>query len=79
MKMAISIGAPLGDLEGVACRDFLREKDSISGFLSWTQRPLRFQVWGPSVTLVKEQGSPELTLYYGAQRVHLKGLGALGP
>jgi hypothetical protein len=75
----LSIAALLGNLKGIRLLGFLGEKKSISGFLSCTRRPLRFQVWGPSVTLVKEQGSPELTLYYGAQRVHLKGLGASGP
>jgi hypothetical protein len=39
----LSIGAPLGNLEGgFACRDFWIEKDSISGFLSWTDRTLGF-------------------------------------
>jgi hypothetical protein len=37
-----SIGAPLGNLEGIRLSGLLREKDSISGFLSWTQRTLRF-------------------------------------
>jgi hypothetical protein len=46
-------------------------KDSISGFLSWTQRTLRFYVWGPSGTLVKGQGSFELISDYGAQRARL--------
>jgi hypothetical protein len=56
---------------GFACQDFLREKDSISGFLSWTQRTLRFEVWGPSGTLVKVQGFPELISDYGPQRAGL--------
>jgi hypothetical protein len=54
-----------------ACQDFLRENESISGFLSWTQRTLRFYIWGPSGTLVKGQDSPELIPDYGAQRAHL--------
>jgi len=33
---------PTGDLEGICLQQLLREKDSISGFLSWTQRTLRF-------------------------------------
>ena len=41
----------------------------MSGFLSWTQRILRFQVWGLSGNLVKEEGTPELILDYGAQTV----------
>ena len=59
---------PVGNLEGVRLPRLLREKKSISGFLSWTLRPLRFEVGEPSGTLVKEQGSPELILDYGAQR-----------
>jgi hypothetical protein len=35
-------GAPLGNLEGILLPGLLREKDGISGFLSWTQRTLRF-------------------------------------
>jgi hypothetical protein len=40
--VSLSVGALLGNLEGITCWDVLREKDSISGFLSWTQRTLRF-------------------------------------
>jgi len=36
-----------------------------------TQRTLRFYVWGPSGTLAKEQGPPELISDYGAQRTCL--------
>jgi len=61
-QASLSIGALLGKLQGVHLPELLREKESISGFLSWTWRPLRYQVWGPSGTLVKEQGSPELIL-----------------
>jgi hypothetical protein len=32
---------------------------------------IKIIVWGPSVTLVKEKGSPELILDYGAQRACL--------
>jgi hypothetical protein len=60
-------------------RTFWREKDSIYGFLSRTQRTLRFYVWGSSGTLVKQQGSPELISDYGTQRACLLGLGASGP
>ena len=38
---------------------------------SWTQRTLKVKSGGPSGTLVKEQGSPELILDYGAQRDRL--------
>jgi len=67
-EVSLSIGVLLGNLEGVLLPGRLKEKDSISGFLSWTRRPLRFQVWGPSGTLVKGQGPSELILDYGAQR-----------
>jgi len=48
-----------------------QKKDSISGFLSWAQRILRFEDWGPSGTLVKGQDSTDLISDYGAQKVHL--------
>jgi len=67
----VSIEAPLGNLEGIRLPGLLREKNSISGLFSWTQRTLRFEVWGPSGTLVKGQGSPELISDYGAQRARL--------
>jgi len=42
-RVSVSIRAPLGNLKGDSLSGtFLREKDSISGFLSWTQRILRF-------------------------------------
>ena len=70
-RASLFIGAPLGNLEGVRLPGPLREKKSISEFLCWTLRPLRFYVRGASGTLVKEQGSPELILDYGAQRDRL--------
>jgi len=39
---SLSVGAPLGNLEGIRLPGLLREKNSISGFLSWTQRTLSF-------------------------------------
>jgi len=41
-RVSLSIGAALENLEGVHLPGLLREKDSISGFLSWTQKTLRF-------------------------------------
>jgi hypothetical protein len=41
-RASFSIGAPLGNLEGIRLPGLLGEKDSISEFLSWTQRTLRF-------------------------------------
>ena len=46
VEMGISIGAPLGNLEGVACLDFLRENDSTFGFLSWTHRTIKVKSGG---------------------------------
>jgi len=39
--------------------------------LSWTQKMLRVEVWGPFGTLVKEEGSIDLASDYGAQRTCL--------
>jgi hypothetical protein len=41
-QASLSIGALLGKMEGVLLPEILREKKSISGFLSWTRRSLRF-------------------------------------
>jgi hypothetical protein len=41
-RVSLSIGALLGNLEGVRLPGLLREKKSVSGFLSFTQRSLRF-------------------------------------
>ena len=40
--VCFSVGAPLGNLEGIRLPGLLSEKDSITGFLSWTQRTLKF-------------------------------------
>jgi len=62
---------PTGEPGGDLLAGTLRENESISGFLSWTQRILRFYVWRPSGTLVEGQGSPELISDCGAQGAHL--------
>jgi len=41
-RASLFIGALLGNLEGVRLPGRLREQKSISGFLSWTLKPLRF-------------------------------------
>ena len=68
MQVSLSTGTLFGNLGGFACQDCLSEKDSIYEFLSWTERTLRYEIWGPSGILVKGQGSPELITDYGAQR-----------
>ena len=52
MQNALQIGislhrGPVGEPGGVHLLGFFRKKKIISGFLSWTQRTLRFYVWGP--------------------------------
>jgi hypothetical protein len=44
--VSLSTGVLFGNLVGICLLGlfFLKEKDSISGFLSWTQRTLRFYV-----------------------------------
>ena len=42
IRASLSIGALLGNLEGIRLPALLRENDSMSGFLSWTQKTLRF-------------------------------------
>jgi hypothetical protein len=63
---------PAGEPEkGLFTGTFDRKIKCISGFLSRSQWILRFYIWGPSGTLVKEQGSPELIADYGTQRTCL--------
>ena len=45
-RLSLSIGASLGNLEGIRLPGFLREEDSISGLLSWTKRTLRLKSGG---------------------------------
>ena len=41
-RASLSIGALLGNLEGVPLPGLLREMNTISGFLSWNRSSLRF-------------------------------------
>jgi len=66
-RVSLSTGALLGNLDGTSLLGLFEEKESLCGFLSWTQWTLRFSVWGPSGTLVKGQGSPELLSDCGAK------------
>ena len=61
---------PVGEPGGVHLPGLLRKKKSISRFLL-DPEAITIQARGPSGTLVKEQGSPELILDYGAQRAYL--------
>jgi hypothetical protein len=69
-RASLFIGALLGNLEGIRLQGLLREKKS-----SWVPflgpEAIKICLGGPSGNLVKEQGSPELILDYGAQRACL--------
>jgi len=41
-QVSLSLGDPLGNLEGIHLPGPFEKKDSISGFLSWAQGILRF-------------------------------------
>jgi len=41
-RVSVSIVAQLGNLEGIRLPGLFERKDSISGFLSWNQKTLRF-------------------------------------
>jgi len=41
-RVSLYAGAPFGNLEVIRWPGLFERKDSISGFLSWTQRTLRF-------------------------------------
>ena len=61
------VGEPGG---GSFARTFERkEKYILVPFLD--PEAIKILVWGPSGTLAKEHGSPELILDYGAQRARL--------
>jgi len=46
-RVSLSLVATLGNLEGIRSPGLIeKKKDSISGFLSWTQRILRFTFGG---------------------------------
>jgi len=62
----------LGNLEGFAYWDFLIEKENAYlGSFSLDPEDSKSEVWGPSGTVAKEQGSTELIQDYGAQRARL--------
>jgi hypothetical protein len=68
-RVSLSLGGPLGNLEGICLLGLIeKKKDSISGFLSWTQRNEDLTSGGHLELWEKGQGSPELILDYGAQR-----------
>jgi len=54
------------------CEAWLHSDINICAPLSWTQRTLSVQVWGPSGTLTMEQCCLDLVSVYGAQRARFK-------
>jgi hypothetical protein len=59
----------LGNLEGFVYWDFLIEKENAYlGSFFLDPEDIKSEVWGPSGTFAKEQGSIELISGYGAQR-----------
>ena len=70
-RAALSIGALLGNLEGVCLLGLLREKEnSYLGSFFCTQRTLKLRL-GAFWNFSKEQSFPELISDYGAQRSRL--------
>jgi len=68
-RASFFIRALLGNLEGVRLPGLLREKKSTYIWFPFLDpEAIKILSLGPSGTLVKEQGSPELILDYGAQR-----------
>jgi hypothetical protein len=62
----------LGNLEGFVYRDFLIEKENAYlGSFFMDPDDIKSEVWGPSGTSAKEQGSTELIPDYRAQRASL--------
>jgi len=69
IRASLSIGALLGNLEGVRLPGLVREKYIWVPFLDPEAiKILSLGGGGKSGTLVKERGSPELLFVYGAKR-----------
>jgi hypothetical protein len=69
-RVSLSIGALLGHLEGFRLQGFL-EKGRYICFPFLDPEDFNILSLGPSGTLVKGQGCPELMSDYGAQRARL--------
>jgi hypothetical protein len=67
----LSIGTVLRNLKGVHLPGFLREKRKYIWVPFLDPEDIKILSLGPTGTLVKVQGSPELISDYGAQRAHL--------
>ena len=70
-RVSLSIGAPLGNLEGIRLPGLFERKGKHMWVPFSDPEDIKFLSLGPSGTLVNGQGSPELISDYGAQRAHL--------
>jgi len=70
-RVSLSIGALLGNLDGVRFLGLLRERKKYIWIPFLDPEGIKILVWGPSGTLVKERDFPELISDYGSQRACL--------
>jgi len=67
-RVSLSLGAPLGNLEGIRLLGLFEKKMIDIRVPILDPEDIKILSLGPSGTLVKGQGSPELILDYGAKR-----------
>jgi hypothetical protein len=70
-RVSLSIWTLLGKLEGVRLPEFVREKNEDKRVPFLEPKDIKVSNLGPSGTLVKVQGFPELISDYGAQTARL--------
>jgi hypothetical protein len=70
-RISLSTGTLLGKLDGVRLLGLMTEKKKYIWVPFLDPESIKILSMGPCVTLVKEKGSPELILDYGAQRACL--------
>ena len=78
-RLSLSIGAPLGNLEGVRLQRLFERIGKYIWVPFLDPEDIKILSLRPPGTLANGQGSPELISDYGARRTHLYGLGASGP
>jgi len=78
-RLSLSIGAPLGNLEGVRLQRLFERIGKYIWVPFLDPEDIKILSLRPPGTLVNGQGSRELISDYGARRTHLYGLGASGP
>jgi hypothetical protein len=70
-RVSLSIGALLENIEGVPFAGTFERKEKYIWVPLLDPQAIKILSLGPSGSIVKEQGSPELILDYGAQRARL--------